>query len=139
MTHFSPQMVAMVETRTSMLMPSTSVVSWPSCGRRRSTMFMPAMILIRLTSPSPIDAGQHQDVLEGAVDPEADPDDILGGLDVDVRGPVPHGLGEDAIDDLDNRCRVVHDLAAVVSASRRRADSTSSNACTSRSTPPMAR
>ena len=57
MTHFSPQMVASVETRTSTSRPSMSVRSWPSCGRRRSTMFMPAMILIRLTSPTPIEAG----------------------------------------------------------------------------------
>ena len=56
-THFSPQMVAAVATRTSMSLPSISVVSWPSWGRRRSTMFMPAMILIRLTRPTPMAAG----------------------------------------------------------------------------------
>ena len=58
MTHFSPQMVAVVATRTSTSLPSTVVVSWPSWGRRRSTMFIPAMILMRLTSPRPIAAGR---------------------------------------------------------------------------------
>ena len=47
---FSPQIVAVVATRTSSARPSTSMLNWPSCGRRRSTMFMSAMILMRLTS-----------------------------------------------------------------------------------------
>ena len=33
------------------------ISSWPSCGRRRSTMFMSAMILMRLTSAGPMSAG----------------------------------------------------------------------------------
>ena len=57
MTHFSPQIVATVATRTSTSLPSISVRSWPSWGRRRSTMFMPAMILMRLTRPTPMDEG----------------------------------------------------------------------------------
>ena len=57
-THFSPQMVAVVATRTSISLSSTIVVNWPSCGRRRSTMFIPAMILMRLTRPRPIAAGR---------------------------------------------------------------------------------
>jgi len=56
-THFSPQMVAVVATRTSSAFPSTEVVNWPSCDRRRSTMFIPAMILMRLMSAGPISPG----------------------------------------------------------------------------------
>ena len=49
MTHFSPKTVAIVETRTSIPRPSTSVANWPSWALRRSTMFMSARILTRLT------------------------------------------------------------------------------------------
>ena len=38
--------------------PSTVVSIWPSCGRRRSTMFMPAMTLMRLTSAGPMSPRQ---------------------------------------------------------------------------------
>ena len=80
MTHFSPQMVAAVaHPDVDALCRRSSVVSWPSWGRRRSTMFMPAMILIRLTRPRPMAAGQHQDLLQGAVDAETDPHDVLRG------------------------------------------------------------
>ncbi len=45
MTIFSPITVASVDTRTSRSRPSTVVENCPSCGRRRSTMFIPPMIL----------------------------------------------------------------------------------------------
>ncbi len=49
-TAFSPQIVAAVATRTSRSWPSTVTSSCPSCDRLRSTMFISAMILMRLTS-----------------------------------------------------------------------------------------
>ena len=58
-TVFSPQIVEVVETRTSRWRPSMFISSWPSCGRRRSTMFMSAMILMRLTSAGPMSAGSE--------------------------------------------------------------------------------
>ena len=69
-------------------------------------MFMPAMILMRLTRPTPIDRGEHQDLFERAVDAEANAQTPLGRLDVDVGCPVAHRLGENAVDHLDDR-RVV--------------------------------
>ena len=57
MTHFSPNTVAIVDTRTSMPRSSTSVANWPSWARRRSTMFMLARILTRLTRAPAIEIG----------------------------------------------------------------------------------
>ncbi len=56
-THFSPCTVDVVATRTSSGTPSIVASSWPSCGRRRSTMFMFAMTLMRLTRAGPMFAG----------------------------------------------------------------------------------
>ena len=99
------------------------------------------MILIRLTSPTPMAAGSIEDLLERAVDAEADANDVLGRLDVHVGGPVAHGLGQDAGDDLDDRCVVGDDLGVivVVSRARLREPSTASYALDQLSTPPMAR
>ena len=66
-------------------------------------MFIPAMILIRLTKPSPYRRRQEQDLLQRTVDAESHTHDLVGRFDVDVGGAVTHGLGEDAIDDLDDR------------------------------------
>ena len=60
MTHFSPQMVATVATRTSVSFPSIFVVNWPSCERRFSTMLISAMILMRLISPTPMVLGSSR-------------------------------------------------------------------------------
>ena len=132
MTQFSPMMVATVATRTSTSLPSMLMVSWPSWGRRRSTMFMFAMILMRLTSPGPIAAGKLKDLFQRAVDAEANADDVVGGLDVHVRGAVAHRLGQDAVDDLDDG-RVVRDDLRLrhASTSRLREPSTDSKAWTS--------
>ena len=73
--------------------PSCAI--WPSCGRRRSTMFMPAMILIRLTTRRPDRAGQVEHVVQRAVDAVAHPDPVALRLDVDVGGPVAQRLGDD--------------------------------------------
>ena len=54
-TAFSPQIVAIVATRTSSGRPSTIASNWPSWARRRSTMFISARILIRLTSDCAVD------------------------------------------------------------------------------------
>ena len=53
-------MVAPVATRTSSSRPSITVANWPSWDRRRSTMFIPAMILMRLTSVGPMAAGSDR-------------------------------------------------------------------------------
>jgi hypothetical protein len=53
-------MVAVVDTRISTSRPSMSIAIWPSCGRRRSTIFMPPRILIRLTTAGPIDPGRSK-------------------------------------------------------------------------------
>ena len=68
--------------------------------------------------------GERQDFLERAVDPVAHPDAELGRFDVDVRGAVALGLGQDAAHDLDDR-RVVGDDLGV---SGRRLDRPSSGA-----------
>ena len=112
MTHFSPQIVATVATRTSTSLPSISVRNCPSWGRRRSTMFMPAMILMRLISPTPMEDGRVKHLFQRAVDPVANPESHFGRLDVDVGRPVSHGLGQDAPDDLHDRRVVVHHVGS---------------------------
>ena len=42
--------------------------------------------------------GRGHDLVQHAVDPEAHADDLLAGLDVDVRGPAPDGVGEHHVD-----------------------------------------
>ena len=59
-THFSPLTVEVVETRTSSGTPSTSASIWPSWGRRRSTMFISAMTLMRLTNAGPMPGGRFR-------------------------------------------------------------------------------
>ena len=131
-THFSPQMVATVATRTSVSFPSMVVVNWPSWERRFSTMLISAMILIRLISPTPMVARERQDVLERTVDPEADVNDVLRGLDVDVGGPVAHRLGQNVVDHLHDRCVVGDNRRSLrLGGGSLARPSTASNACTS--------
>ena len=128
-----------VATRMSTSRPSISMLIWPSCGRRRSTMFMPARILIRLTSAGPMDAGQVEHVVQRAVDAVADPDPVVLRLDVDVGGAVAQRLGDDHLHDLDDR-RVVVGLRGLEPGRRRgAAPSRASNAWTWLSTPASAR
>ena len=56
-------------------------------------MFMPAMILMRLTSAGPDRAGQVEHVVQGAVDAVPHPDPVALRLDVDVGGAVPQAPG----------------------------------------------
>ena len=46
--------------------------------------------------------GRVHDLVEHAVDPEPDPQVVLGRLDVDVRRPVGHRLGDEEVDELDD-------------------------------------
>ena len=48
-------------------------------------------------------AGQVDGVMQSAVDPEAHPQLVALWLDVDVGGPVAHGLGDEEIHDLNHR------------------------------------
>ena len=75
-------------------------------------------------------AGQVEHVVQRAVDAVADPDPVVLRLDVDVGGAVAQRLGDDHLDDLDDRGVVVgHVRCSVRSASRRRL-SRASNAWT---------
>ena len=95
---------------------------------------------MRLTRPGPIAAGQLEDLLERAVDAEAHAHDVVGRLDVHVRRAVAHRLGQDAVDDLDDRRVVRDDLGlGVPRCVLRRDPSTDSNTWTSLSTLPIAR
>ena len=58
MTTFSPHTVGSVATRKSTLYPCVATLSRPSCGTRRSAMFMSAMIFRRLITPDWIDFGE---------------------------------------------------------------------------------
>ncbi len=91
--------------------------------------------------PHPHGGGQHQDLFQRAVDAEAHPDDVLGRLDVHVRGPVTLRLGQDPGDDLHDGCVVGDDLGlgGVGGPPFFRVPSTASKASTRWSTPPMAR
>ena len=51
-----------------------------------------------------------EDLFEGAVNAEAHSHDVVGRFNVDVRGPVTHRLGQDAVDNLDHGSVVRHDL-----------------------------
>ena len=102
-TVFSPKMTGVVDTRMSTALPSMFISIWPSCARRRSTMFMPAMTLMRLTIAGPISAGSVEHVVERAVDAHPDPDLLALRLDVHVGRTVTQRLGEDEVDHLDDR------------------------------------
>ena len=76
--------------------------------------------------------GQVEDLLQRTVDAKAHAHDVLGGFDVHVRGAVAHRLGEDSVDDLDDRRVVGDDLGlGDVRLPRRREPSTDSNTWTS--------
>ncbi len=103
MTQDSPQMVDTVETLMSISRSSISIVICPSWGRRRSTMFMPARILMRLVSAGSHGGGQLHGVVQSAVDAKSNPETLALGLDVDVRSAVSERLGDNQVDDLHHR------------------------------------
>ena len=86
-------------------------------------MSMSAMILMRLTSSGPVGCRQAEHLAQRTVDPVADADPSVGRLDVDVGGAVAQRLGDDLVDQLDDRCLVgradrgldLHCFAAAVS------------------------
>ena len=142
MTHFSPQIVARVATRTSTSLPSISV--------RELTVLWPAALddvhaghdLDAADEPDAHGGGQREHLLQCTVDPVAHADTEFRRFDVDVRSPVTHRLGEDAPDDLDDRGIVGHDVRREgrrVQVGRLRVPSTASKAWTRWSSPPMAR
>ena len=83
--------------------------SRPSWGTRRSAMSISAMILSRLMTPDWIDLRRAHDLVQHAVDAEPDPQIAFARLDVDVGGPVRDRLGDEQVDELDDR-GVVDDL-----------------------------
>ena len=103
MTIFSPYTVGRVATRRSRALPPTFMPIRPSCGTRFSAMFRSAMTLRRLIRPPWMFLGRRHHLVEHAVDAEPDPHVLLGGLDVDVRGPVADSLGHDRVHELDDR------------------------------------
>ena len=106
-------MVAAVETRTSVSLPSTlsgelTVLRAPPLDDVHARHDLDAA-----HEAHPHRGGQHQDFLQRAVDAEAHPDDVLGRLDVHVGGPVALGLGQDPGDDLHHWCVIGNHLGGV--------------------------
>ena len=102
-TQLSPQIVATVDTRMS--------ISRPSTGHRDLPVLRSAPLddvhLGHDLEPAHErrrHAGWELDgVVQRTVDAEPDPQLLALGLDVDVRGPVAHRLGDEQVDDLDDR------------------------------------
>ena len=83
------------------------ISNWPSCGRRRSTMFMSAMILMRLTSAWPISGGSSTTSFSAPSMRKRTRTQSSAGLDVHVGRAVAQRLRDDLVDDLhDRRVRV---------------------------------
>ena len=112
MTRASPPTSGSVATRTSIRRPSTFSAVRPSCGMRRSAMSSSDMILMReidAGDEAPRDAGR---LGQDAVDAEADEQLAADGLEVDVGGALVDALGDERVDELDDR-RLVGGLAQV--------------------------
>ena len=93
MTMDSPWMVGTVETRMSTRRPLGAVTRMrPSWGRRRSAMFISAMILMREVTRGLQPPRRRLLVVEHAVDAVAHAQRVLEGLDVDVGGFGGDGL-----------------------------------------------
>ena len=124
----------MVATRTS----SVAAVDrrpriWPSCGRRRSTMFMSAMILMRLHERRrPSTPGSVMSSCSAPSMRKRTRTRVVLRLDVDVGGAVAHRLGEDQVDDLDDGRVLVDFDHDRVGSSRRVASGASRHAPRSR-------
>ena len=112
MTTDSPCTLGSVTTRRSMWWPSIVRPTRPSCGTRRSEMSRSLMIFTRLMTPSTMRRCTVRGLDEHAVDAEAHAQLVAVGLEVDVRGALLDGLGDDLVDEPDDR-RVVGGLAQV--------------------------
>ena len=111
MTTDWPWLVGSTLTRRSSSLSPTVTLIRPSWGRRRSAMSILARILMRGQDRAQQPAGGAVALDQHAVDPVADADPILERLDVDVRGPQLHGLGNDQLHQPDDRgTRLVDDF-----------------------------
>ena len=125
MTMFSPCTDGSVTTRRSMWRPSRFRPTRPSCGQ--ATL---GDVEVAHDLQARHDAGDHAPrdghrLHEHAVDAEAHAHRAVLGLEVDVRGALLDGLGDDLVDELDDRRVVgglaqVDDLADAVVGARRR-------------------
>ena len=122
MTTFSPYCAGSVATRRSIGLSPTWVETRPSCGMRRSAMSRSERILMREVTAGIAETRHDRRLLEHAVDAVADPHLLLLRLEVDVGGAALDGLGDHALDELDDR-RVLAGGAEVdrLAASGRRA------------------
>ena len=111
-TTASPWTLGSVTTRRSTWWPSIVRPTRPSCGRRRSAMSRSAMILMRDTTPATMRRGTVVDVAEHAVDAEAHAHLACRPARSGCRSAVLDRLGDDLVDELDDR-RVVGGLAQV--------------------------
>ena len=112
MTTDSPWTLGSVTTRRSTWWPSIVRPTRPSCGTRRSAMSRSAMIFTRLTTPETMRSRDRRRLDEHAVDAEAHAHVRALGLEVDVGRALLDRLGDDLVDELDDR-RVVGGLAQV--------------------------
>ena len=86
-TVFSPRVAGKVLTRRSILRPSSSTWTRPSCGRRRSLMSMRGHDLDAAGHGAEQVQRHFQRLVQPAVDAVADAHAAFGRLDVDVAGP----------------------------------------------------
>ena len=103
MTTFSPYCAGSVATRRSIALSPTCVETRPSCGMRRSAMSRSARILMREVTAGTTGRGHDRRLVEHAVDAVADAHLVLVRLEVDVGGAAVDGLGDHALDELDDR------------------------------------
>ncbi len=102
-TTFSPKSVGQVLTRKSIArFFEIFILMRPSCGTRRSAMSSRDMTLSRAASLPASTTGGRCDLLQHAVEAEADAVDALIGLEVDVRGPALDGVEHHLVDEPDD-------------------------------------
>ena len=135
MTIDSPWTLGSVTTRRSTGWPSIVRPTRPSCGTRRSAMSRSDMIFTRLMTPATMRLRDRRRLDEHAVDAEAHAQLGALGLEVDVRGALLDRLGDDLVDELDDRRSSADSRRSTISAGppslevlvERRSDSTTSS------------
>ena len=116
MTTFSPNRVGQVLTRKSMARFFDSrILMRPSCGTRRSAMSSRAMTLRRATILTASWTGGSATSFSTPSMAGADAEDLLVGLEVDVRGALLDGVEQDLVDEAHDG-RVFDVVAASASA-----------------------